>query len=138
MSKIGRCRNFPSCIICSASRIVVSTVAHFGFGVITLKKEHIFYKNTKFSHVLKKKKKKYSERNPRSLDVHFRSDYLIRATYKKHQCTFVYLCIIAPYFHFFLFQHSNFTLFPYKELAFSYTIEVLKKRENNTNALRTF
>ena len=37
LSMTGRCKNFPSCMRCNASRIVVSNVAHSGFGVITFK-----------------------------------------------------------------------------------------------------
>lgn len=37
LSTTGRCKNFPSCILCSASTIGVSTVAHSGFGVMTYK-----------------------------------------------------------------------------------------------------
>ena len=37
LSTTGRCKNFPSCMRCNASRIVVSNVAHSGFGVITFK-----------------------------------------------------------------------------------------------------
>ncbi|MFS7940213.1 hypothetical protein Hanom_Chr05g00461691 [Helianthus anomalus] len=33
LSTTGRCKNFPSCIVCRASTIGVSVVAHSGFGV---------------------------------------------------------------------------------------------------------
>lgn len=36
-SVTGRCRNFPSCIVWSASTSVVSKLAHSGLGVITCK-----------------------------------------------------------------------------------------------------
>lgn len=40
LSSTGRCKNFPSCMLCSASIIGVSTVAHSGFGVMTCKSDH--------------------------------------------------------------------------------------------------
>ena len=38
LSTTGRCKNFPSCMVCRASTIGVSIVAHSGLGVMTCRK----------------------------------------------------------------------------------------------------
>lgn len=66
LSTTGRCKNFPSCIVCSASTIGVSTDAHSGFGVMTfnIKQRELIFSSEEYKPcTLQEIKKSYRIQN---------------------------------------------------------------------------